>query len=155
MSKPRQACVDCHFLTNERRVSDTTSRNEVSEAQRNQTRGNDLSWHRDSYCLMCDFLVWDEGFKVREEQLYEIIVETEREDCFFWPWHPGMLLPAARVLQERAAVREERDRELRLTRRGLRFAGIALLINAAAFVANTIPSGWWKAAWHGIHGVVQ
>lgn len=147
MSKPRQACVDCHFFLSERRVSDPHA-DEVSEELRKKCREDDFSWHGDGYSLMCSFLVWDEGYKVKDGQFYELIVETERKDaCFFWPWHPGMLIPAARVLQSRERAQADADRGLRLTRRSLYVAVGALAVNTVAIVAKAIPSSWWHAVW--------
>jgi len=131
MGKPRQACVDCHFFLSERRVSDTAHANEVSEEQRKKCRDKDLTWHRDMHSLMCAFMVWDEGYKAPSNGLYGIIVETERKDaCFFWPWHPGMLMPAAKELQARESALAEADRGLLLTRRSLYVAVAALVVSA-------------------------
>jgi hypothetical protein len=76
--------------------------------------------------------VWDQGNSLFDnERRHELIALTERTDfCFFWPLTPGMFLPAAQVLQERAAARKEADRALSLTRKGLYIAAAALCTSA-------------------------
>ena len=88
---------------------------------------------------MCNFMVWDQGVHFDIGWRYEVIVETERSDsCFFFPWRQGMLLPAARLLQEREATNREANRDRLLTRWGLWIAAIALVVNALL----QVPSLW-------------
>jgi hypothetical protein len=91
---------------------------------------NDFSWVADAEALECAFLVWGVGFGTAPEDFYQTIVATDRKGfCFFYPFHPGMLLPAAKILQQRAAEAEEADKGRRLTRTSLLIAGIALGAN--------------------------
>ena len=63
--------------------------------------------------LACYRGIWDEGYNSDPERRNEIIVETPRKGrCFFWKYTPGMLLPAAKELQEQY-VRKERLADLK------------------------------------------
>lgn len=130
MSKPRQACVDCHFFVSQfRNRSDTPLTDVVNETNRESSRGNDFSWCPAQLSLMCHLMVWDQGVRFDLARRYEVIVETERSDsCFFFRWRQGMLLPAARLLQEREAALREASRDRRLTLVGLWIAAIALIV---------------------------
>lgn len=146
MGKHRQACVDCHFFVSQfRDRSDTPLTNVVSEKNRELSRRDDFGWCSDHDSLMCHFMVWDQGVHFDLARRHEIIVETERTDsCFFFPWRHGMLLPAARLLQERESANREANRDRRLTRQGLWIAAIALVVSAVL----QVPSSWPGAAWH-------
>lgn len=131
MSKPRQACVDCHFFITEVRAGRDPSPSVVTKENREKSRANDYSWHTHG-SIACYMGVWDQGGQFDMAKRHEVIVMTERQDfCFFWPYHPGMFLPAARELQQREMARKEADRGLRLTRRSLYVAVAALVASAA------------------------
>jgi len=139
MGRQRQACVDCHFFVRGFRDPGTGVGHtlDVGREQRDSSRSNDYSWRLTGETLKCDFGVWDEGFQPDPSQRHDRVVNTDRADfCFFWPWRPGMLLPAARVLQERAAAGREANRDRRLTVWGLWIAVAALVVN--------IIVTWWK-----------
>ena len=132
MGRARQACVDCHFFVREFRDRGTGVGHslEIGRDQRDSSRHDDYSWHRAEDTLKCEFGVWDEGFEPDPSHRHERVVNADRSDfCFFWPWHPGMLLPAARVLQQRAAANREASRDRRLTVWGLWVAVAALVAN--------------------------
>ena len=134
MSEPDQACVDCHFFVVEYRDRDSLSLSGwtlPSYSEKTGVRTNDFSWHKDSMALVCAYGVWDQGFRFDSCKKHELIVQTERKDrCFFLPWHPGMLIPAAKTLQERQAAYREANRDRRLTVWGLWIAAVALVVNA-------------------------
>lgn len=131
MGSPRRACVDCHFFVQEYRDEGSGQPHctGIEQEHRELARRNDYSWHKWG-SLRCHFLVWDEGYQFDPDRRHEVIVKSERAGfCFFWPWRPGMLFPAARVLQEREALAREATRDRRLTQIGLFIAAAALIAN--------------------------
>ena len=129
MPHPKQACVDCHFFVKEYREENTGRplSFEIKQEDRDLCRRDDYSWHLDHYAVKCDFGVWSQGYNFDSRGRHRIIVEAERAGkCFFWPWQPAMLLPAARVLQEREAADKAASKDRRLTIVGLWIAAIAL-----------------------------
>ena len=59
------------------------------------------------------------------------ISETEREGtCFFWPYMPNMLFPAARELQKREQEYQQLKHSNLYTRIALWIAAAGLLMNA-------------------------
>ena len=132
MAKPaRQACVGCHFFVKEYRENRPPLTFAVDAREREASRAGDYSWHKDYQALACYMGVWDEG--VGEFNLspkHDLIVETERSGfCFFWQYRPGMLMGAAKILQERESSDREASRDRRLTVIGLWIAAVALLIS--------------------------
>ena len=140
--KPKQSCVDCHFFMR-RNGQCSGNLEEIKEPERKSLRQGGDPWASRNCELSCSFGVWDEGldfFDFLEANRYQVIVETNRRGfCFWWPYHPGMLLPAAKILQEREAKNRDAEHDRSLTRRGLRIATFALFINAAALVINAAP----------------
>ena len=137
MGEPRQACVDCHFLVEERRFNEKYTFI-LTEEQRARIRARDPEWHGEQATWQCDFLVLEES-RIKADDRYSVTLEAERQGaCFFWPYDSGMLLPAARVLQERQMARKEADRGLRLTRRSLYVAVAALVVSAALTLLDII-----------------
>jgi len=139
----KQTCVQCHFLTKEARgTPDGPHTLEVREDERAKARSGDYSWHHDHYALTCDFSVWDEGHSFAVSRKHEILTQVDRRDtCFFWKHHPAMLLPAARLLQEREAKAREARTDRRLTICGLWIAALALLVQVCLQIAA--PLKWW------------
>lgn len=132
----KQTCVDCHFFVKESRSTGPATF-VVTSADRELSRKGDYSWHKEYYAIACHLGVWDEGVSGYDSsRRHEIVAETERRNfCFFWPHRPGMLLPAAKVLQEREAATREASRDRKLTIIGLWIAAIALL---AQLILNII-----------------
>lgn len=130
--KLKQTCLDCHFFVK------TYEQKHIwlmTNDQRDYMRSNgNLGSHNRLSCAMG---VWDEGlsdFNNKEE--YNIIANTERKNsCFFWKYTPGMLLPAAKILQEREAANKAASRDRLLTIIGLWIAALAL---AADIIINLI-----------------
>ncbi len=135
----RRACVDCHFFVKEVAAdAGKHSRYHVTADHRGLARNGDFSWMTDHTVICCDFGVWDSGYSLAYSDRKPTIVETDRTDqCFFWPFNPGMLLPAGRTLQERAAAAKESSRDRRLTIVGLFIAAGALVANLVLRVLST------------------
>ena len=139
----RQTCLGCHFFVKETRVpgSSTPSPFIVSEAEREKARTGDYSWKADFYSLACDRGVWDEGYGL-PAKLHEVLGEKDRGGfCFFWKHHPGMLLPAARQLQERDDQLAKTSTDRRFSAYGLWMTALGLLLNVAARVFEN--RHWW------------
>jgi len=129
LGRRRQTCVECHFFVKEARgLPAGPIVLPVSEEERAKARANDFAWVKPHYTLSCHFTVWDEGFDLPPDRRHEVIAATDRRDqCFFWKYRPSMLLPAAKVLQEREARDHEAQRDRRLTIWGLWIAAVALV----------------------------
>lgn len=130
-SKAKARCVNCHFLkktyVGERSNPLTFG---VSEEDRRKIEKDDFTWLQSSCSLGCAADVWDEGYDLDPKERHSFLVEHDREGfCFFFENHPGMFMPAAKVLQERAASRLETATDRRLTWIGLWIAAIGLLAN--------------------------
>jgi hypothetical protein len=135
--------VDCHFFVKTTRFSGADPFVQVvSTAERARVRTEDFGWRHPEEALSCYLGVWDEGVNFDVAKRAEVIARTDRRGfCFFWPARPGMLLPAARLLQEREAQAREASRDRRLALIGLWIAAAALVVNVALTVASAL--GWW------------
>ena len=72
--------------------------------------------------------MWDAGYDFDPKKRHELLVKKDREGfCFYFENHPGMFMPAAKVLQERAASKMEMSTDRRLTLIGLWIAALGLL----------------------------
>lgn len=101
---------------------------EITKSEREAISRQSYSGIRDHYALACHFGVWDEGHNLAPDSRQQIIVQMNRQNyCFFWPHRPGMLLPAAEVLQKREADNQEASRDRRYTLIGLWIAAFALV----------------------------
>lgn len=127
----RRACVGCHFFVKEITANvGEHSKYHVTADHRRLARDGDFSWVKDHTVICCDFGVWDSGYGLADSDRTSTIVETDRTNqCFFWPYHPGMLIPAGRTLQQREAAAKESSRDRRLTIGALWIAAIALVID--------------------------
>jgi len=143
LPRGKQTCVDCHFFMKEARgIPGGPHTLEVKEDERAKSRSGDYSWHLDHYVVTCDFRVWDEGHNFDRSRKHEILTQVQRRDsCFFWKHRPGMLLPAARLLQEREAKAREARGDRRLTMYGLWLAAFALV--AQVWLQIAAPLKWW------------
>lgn len=127
--KREQHCLSCHFFVQQERIkgTDDTAFLDVKHSHREAAQKNDFSWVQLPTRLACYFGVWDEGFRSDTRNRHQIICSEDRNDfCFWWRYRPGMLLPAAKVLQERESNQREAARDRRLTIWGLWVAAIAL-----------------------------
>lgn len=134
--QPSQSCVNCHFLQKSyvRHGGEASEANfHVSAEERELVKREDYSWHQRTkqlYNLECFMDVWTEGYQFDHSKLHNVLVETDRRHfCFFWKFRPGMLMPAARTLQERDAAHRRASRDRRLTLIALFIAAIALLVD--------------------------
>src|SRR3954470_31296 len=112
----RQVCVDCHFFTKEVRdlPHGKPGVSQVTQRERSSARQGNFSWTQDHWVLCCHLGVWDEGHGTRIEEREQTICRTDRRDfCFFWSFHDGMFLPAAKILQQREAESREANRDRR------------------------------------------
>jgi len=139
----KQTCVDCHFFVQEARgLSDRPITLEITEDKRRNARAGDYSWHKEHYAIACDFAVWDEGHNFDRSRQHQILTQTDRRGvCFFWRHRPGMLLPAARILQQREAEAHEARKDRRLAIIGLWIAAFALLVDVYLRIAERFA--WW------------
>lgn len=132
--KPKQNCVDCHFFVK----GDRENTLEIEAPERESARQGDYLWAV-HYTLACSFGVWNEGHNFNQANRQQVIVETNRRDfCFWWKHHPAMLLPAAKILQEREARNRDSARDRHLTLYGLWIAAIALVINVWLTLAQKL-----------------
>ena len=148
--KPKASCAECHFLTKiplpVLREDDGTSSIDDSDRtlnvqERERLRKRDLDWLGRLETLGCHFGVWGEGPVTLEE-----LAETDRTDfCFFWKHRPGMLFPAAEILQKREADNREAARDRRLTIIGLWVAVFALLAQIVLTLASPLAESRIKA----------
>ena len=140
----KEICADCHFFVKEARELPSSDPIvlRITEEERAKTRANDFAWLKPPYTLSCHFTVWDEGFDLPRDRRYKVIAETDRRrKCFFWKYNPAMLLPAAKVLQEREARDRATLRERWLTIVGLWIATIALV--AQIWLQVSGAHHWW------------
>ncbi|MBI2556470.1 MAG: hypothetical protein HY607_02315 [Planctomycetes bacterium] len=140
--KTKQSCVDCHFFMRKNGQS-LENLGEIEAEERDQARQGDYSWieFKDNNILACSFGVWDkqDNNKFDQKEYHQLIAETNRRGfCFWWKYHPGMLFPAAKILQEREAKNRDAARDRRLTLYGLWIAAIALVINAWLTLAQKL-----------------
>ncbi|OHB40154.1 MAG: hypothetical protein A2069_05715 [Planctomycetes bacterium GWB2_41_19] len=145
--KPKQSCVDCHFLVKKIKNPEIKSF-EITESERDKASQGNYSWvvygqlPPSSVRLACSFGVWDEMYDYNNDVLKErrhLIVEKNRWDfCFWWKYHPNMRPEAAEILQEREAKNRDSTRDRRLTLIGLWIAAIALVINVWLTLAQKL-----------------
>ena len=139
MADDTRYCVDCHFLVKWTRIDGETHTYVLNDEERRKSREGDYGWVGNEWALACDFRVWDEGTRPDTGLRSNLIMKTNRsESCFFRKYHPGMLLPAARILQEREMLASEARKDRRLTIYGLYIAAIGLVVNAVVSIASLI-----------------
>ena len=138
-------CVDCHFLVKDldaQRDPVRVRTVDVEEAERAQARRGEYGWKKGHHALRCDFTVWDEGYNFDPAKQHFVIVETDRSgECFFWPHRPGMLMPAARLLQDRESEYSRASRDRKMTICGLFIAAAALAVQS--YLSCAQPMKWW------------
>jgi hypothetical protein len=140
-SHPNESCVNCHFFSGRYAVATGPYPFEVEADKRALSRENDISWINHIMSLECSRLVWSEGFDAKPQDRFRTIVETERKGyCFFFPYHPGMLQPAAELLEKRSAEAKDAHHDRRLTIGGLLLAATALVVQAVLAVIEIVIS---------------
>jgi len=144
LTRRKQFCVDCHFCVKEVRSMPTPApfTLEITEKERDLARKADYGWQEDYHVLACSFGVWDEGHNFNRAERHQTLAQVDRRAfCFFWHHRPGMLLPAAKILQEREASQHEAARDRKLTIYGLWIAAGALVLDLMAKLADRFH--WW------------
>ena len=112
----------------------------LTSEERQSARARDYDWLHDIYSLGCHFGVWDEGLTPSSrENRQAILLDTDRRDfCFFWPYQPGMMFPAAKILQKREAENRDAARDRKYTIIGLWIAVVALVVSTLLELVNLI-----------------
>ena len=135
--RSKQICADCHFFIREERTIRPIITLEIETHERQSAHNGDYSWLPKESTLCCAFGVWDEGHNFKRENRGQVITQTNRRAfCFWWKHHPAMLLPAAKILQEREAKNRDASHDRRLTVYGLWIAVIALVVNTLLTIAD-------------------
>ena len=108
-SHPREACINCHFLSTYARESPETTLKGLSTENRDMIRDGNVSWNDGKrIAVECFFRVWSAPSPVDEAKFIETVIATDRKNyCFFWPNHPGMAMKPAETLQRIHADRQE------------------------------------------------
>ena len=128
-SHPEQSCVNCHFFTENHATPDGLHPLDVNKEKRSKAKENDFSWLTRISTPNCSRLVWSEGAGARAADRFHTIVETDRKNfCFFFPWRPGMLLPAAELLEKQTAEAKEAKKDRRWIAYGVWVAVVALIM---------------------------
>ena len=71
----------------------------VDDNERNGFKKGNTNFVQKEYNLQCHHLIWSEGTNPDRTQRNNIISLTKRKnECFFLPYVPNMLLPAAEKL---------------------------------------------------------
>lgn len=133
---PKAICANCHYFVRvhhgERSGSHTL---EIGRENRQKAISGDLSWQRESESLSCYRGIWDEGVGFPESSKLEQVSKLHRKNqCYFLPYQPGMLLPAAEKLQD---TRLTQARELQK----IRFAIYAVAISIIGLVIKLLVGG--------------
>ncbi|MGN2245026.1 hypothetical protein ACFWZU_16140 [Frateuria sp. GZRR33] len=127
----KKICANCHFFVRRyhgqggaEHTFEVTAPNRLKAAQGN------TSWQHDSESLACFKGIWDEGLGLNSTAKNAAISrENRRGRCYFLPYQPGMLLPAAEKLQqERASASSDKSKS--------RLAIYGLLLTIAGLVAK-------------------
>lgn len=101
---------------------------DVAWDQRDSIRNDDYSFIDSQSILACYLGVWNEGYTAKKNQRRKTIIETNRKDfCFFWRYRPGMLFPAAQLLQEKEIINQGAAKDRHYTIIGLWIAATALV----------------------------
>ena len=138
--KPKQYCVDCHFLARDRHDYNYAKNHfnslekfvEISAIERDQARNEEYSWiQNENYTtLVCAFGVFESLEHNNVITDHQLIAQTDRRNfCFYWKYRPTLLISAAKILQEREAKNRDSARDRHLTLYGLWIAAIALVAN--------------------------
>ena len=127
-------CRNCHFLAKECREEVTGRAHSfpLSESERKLVQSDPAHAVNQRYSLNCHLGVWDEGLSQPPGGRDVTINETPRgHSCFFFPYNPAMLFPAAKELQKR----QEENRQLK---KSYLYTQIGLWIAVMALIANVV-----------------
>ena len=131
----KQTCAGCHFFVRTLYVGrGQPAVLAIAKDSRALASAGDLSWQRPEEALSCHRGIWDEGAGLPESSKSEQVAGLNRRGrCYFMPYQPGMLLPAAEKLQE---ARLEQTRELQK----LRYAAYAVAASLLAILVKMLLS---------------
>jgi hypothetical protein len=132
----KKTCASCHYLV---RSSHSGCAGpftlEVPSEARQRSKVGDLSWQRESESIACHRGIWDEGVGFPTSSKAEQVSGLNRRGrCYYFPYQPGMLLPAAEKLQ---ADRLSQTRELQK----LRIAVYGLIVAVCGLAAKLFIGG--------------
>ena len=127
----KKTCTTCHYFTRVHHLENGTHHTvEVNPDLRKRTANGDLSWQRESESICCHRGIWDEGVGFPESSKLEQTNKLNRHNkCYYLPYQPGMLLPAAEKLQD---ARITQIRELQR----IRFAVYGLVLTIAGLIVK-------------------
>lgn len=120
MGNPRKACVNCHFFSRVFSIDKDYKpiHTEANSDFRERIKKKDyylLEWSDPA----CYFGVWDEADwdATKDQKMikagYTVIVETERSNCFFFEYRPGMGFEAGAELEKREALLQSSQNKLK------------------------------------------
>ena len=128
----KQHCIDCHFFSKTVFVPGKSYIFSVNKDERNRSQNKDFAWKHEGESLQCAMGVWDEGGSPVKYNLFDLtVIQNRRGKCFFMKYSPGMLMEAAKTLQNR----EDAHRRIKL---GWYLTIIGLFISAIALIVNVI-----------------
>jgi len=135
---PDRCCLNCQFFL--KRVhamglagGEITS-DERKTLEQRFTKGSG-KWLMDVVGFKCHQGVYD---KKDASDWDQILPKDRKESCFFFPYHEGMDVKAADVLERRIADRCEAERDRALTKRAFWVAFAALVVSILATIASII-----------------
>lgn len=132
-TKFKDSCINCHFLMREDHPDNSSVpyKFDISNEQRLKILSKDFTFLNASDTISCYYGVWGEGSgRLKDDKKFEIIVNTPRRNsCFFWSYRPGMMFPAADILQKREDDRKKASKERKLIIIGLFITGGGLILN--------------------------
>jgi hypothetical protein len=126
----KKTCATCHYFIRVHHLENGTHHAfEVSRDHRERTKNGDLSWQRESESICCHRGIWDEGLGFPESsKLEQASTINRRNKCYYLPYQPGMLLPAAEKLQD-ARINQTRElQKIRFAVYGLALTIIGLIV---------------------------
>ena len=131
----KKSCSTCHYFVRTRNPERGERHTfEISHSIRVKAAQKELTWQREDESLSCFRGIWDEGVGFPESSKVEQIATLRRNGrCYYFPYQPGMLLPAAEKLQD---ARLTQTRELYK----LRLAVYALVVSILALLAKLLVS---------------
>ena len=130
---PRTTCASCHYFVRvhhgERSQPFTL---EIGRDNRRRSSAGDFTWQKETEAVCCHRGIWDEGVGFPESSKLEQVAHLNRKNlCYYMPYQPGMLLPAAEKLQDARLIQ---NRELQK----IRFAVYAVALSILAVVVKLV-----------------
>lgn len=126
----KSKCNNCHFFAKSILLKEDMLTNTVSEEDRNTIEKSKIKpalgkWE----WFKCQKGVWDDSISPCDK-FYENIMETDRNNCFFYPTQKNMMFAAADILQQREAENQAIKKSHKHTLIGLWIAAAAMATNA-------------------------